>query len=100
VSNNLRAPARRRRVSTYGTPGVEKNQDHLKEKSMPAQGNFDRASASCIGRDPGAVRRAVEETYVRTSDNFGQTPSAGDDRQSRLHGEVGMLPEGRAHAGS
>jgi len=40
----------------------KKNQDRLKEKSMPAQCDFGSASASCIGRDRGVVRRAVEET--------------------------------------
>jgi len=29
---------------------------------MSAQCNFGRTWASCIGRDPGVVRRAVEET--------------------------------------
>jgi hypothetical protein len=39
----------------YGTPGAQKNQDRLKEKSMPPQCNFGRPLASCISRHPGAV---------------------------------------------
>src|SRR5262249_16150979 len=40
------------RFQPYGTPGVEKNQICLKEKSMPPQSNFGRALAPCISRDP------------------------------------------------
>src|SRR5262249_60992601 len=59
MSSNLRASARDRvAFRPYGTPRVEKNQDRLKEKSMPSQCNFGRASASCTGRDLGVVRQA------------------------------------------
>src|SRR2546423_4297717 len=44
---------------------------------------FGRAWASCSGPHLALVRRAMEEIHVRTSDDFDETDSAGDNRQSR-----------------